>query len=179
MKVLDNNVWLVHQKELATVLGLTVRRIQQLTATGELTKAEKNEYDLAKSVQDYVSMLKQSRGGNKEVDALTEERTLLTRTKRKIEETKLEIIRGEVHRSEDVEAVMNNMLMRFKGKLLSMPVRLAPMVIGVDNLPQLQDIIEDAVLECLAELSSYDPQEFYEQSTHRIVLEEEDEADED
>lgn len=188
MREVADGVWLVHQKELADVVGLTTRRIQQLTASGEIKRAKegengakRNEYDLAKSVQAYISTVKEARGGSADGDPLREEQTLLTRTKRKIEETKLAIIRGEVHRSEDVEAVMNNMLMRFKGKLLAVPVRLAPKVIGIDNLPQLQDAIEDEILECLAELSEYDPQEFYEQSTHRIVLEgaEEDDDEDD
>ena len=177
MRKASEGKWLLHQKDLATVLGLSPRRIRQLTEMGELERDTKTEYDLGKSVQAYISYRceanKQAEGG------LEQERMLLTRTQRMLAESKLQIIRGEVHRSEDVEAVMNDMLMRFKGKLLSLPMKLAPLVVGIDDLNQLQDIIEVQMLEALAELSEYDAYEFYEKSKNRIVLGTEDEDDEE
>lgn len=181
MRKASEGKWLLHQKDLATVLGLSPRRIRQLTEMGELERDTKTEYDLGKSVQAYISYRceanKQAEGNPK--SGLEQERMLLTRTQRMLAESKLQIIRGEVHRSEDVEAVMNDMLMRFKGKLLSLPMKLAPLVVGIDDLNQLQDIIEVQMLEALAELSEYDAYEFYEKSKNRIVLGTEDEDDEE
>lgn len=181
MRKASEGKWLLHQKDLATVLGLSPRRIRQLTEMGELERDTKTEYDLGKSVQAYISyrcdLNKETEGNPK--NGLEQERMLLTRTQRMLAESKLQIIRGEVHRSEDVEAVMNDMLMRFKGKLLSLPMKLAPLVVGIDDLNKLQDIIEVQMLEALAELSEYDAYEFYEKSKNRIVLGTEDEDGEE
>ena len=101
------------------------------------------------------------------------ERTLLTRTKRMIEENKLKIMNGELHRSNTVKAVMNRMLNNFKSKLQALPLKAAPKVLGETNLLAIQDALLDEVNECLTELSEYDPNMFHDESDDIIVDEDE------
>nr|DAS45993.1 MAG TPA: DNA packaging protein [Caudoviricetes sp.] len=162
---------LVSSKIVAKVLGISSRRVQQLTEDGIFEKEKRGQYNIAKTVQAFVAyktgeskLEKKAREGG--YDA---ERTLLTRTKRMIEENKLKIMNGELHRSNTVKAVMNRMLNNFKSKLQSLPLKAAPKVLGETNLLVIQDVLLDEVNECLTELSEYDPNMFHDESDDIIV----------
>lgn len=167
---------LVSAKIVAKVLGISARRVQQLTEDGIFAKEKRGQYDIAKTVQAYISykigeskLEKQAREGGYDV-----ERTLLTRAKRQIEENKLKIMEGELHRSITVMTVMNRMLNNFKSKLLSVPLKVAPKLMGETKLPVIQEVLEIEINECLTELSDYDPALFYDESKDIIVEPEED-----
>ena len=162
---------LVSSKIVAKVLGISSRRVQQLTEDGIFEKERRGQYDIAKTVQAFVSyktgeskLEKKAREGG--YDA---ERTLLTRTKRMIEENKLKIMNGELHRSDTVKSVMNRMLNNFKSKLQALPLK----VLGETNLLAIQDTLLDEVNECLTELSEYDPNMFHDESDDIVVDEDE------
>ena len=162
---------LVSSKIVAKVLGISSRRVQQLTEDGIFEKEKRGQYNIAKTVQAFVAyktgeskLEKKAREGG--YDA---ERTLLTRTKRMIEENKLKIMNGELHRSNTVKAVMNRMLNNFKSKLQALPLKVAPKVLGETNLLVIQDTLLDEVNECLTELSEYDPNMFHDESDDIIV----------
>lgn len=166
---------LVSSKIVAKVLGISSRRVQQLTEDGIFEKEKRGQYNIAKTVQAFVAyktgeskLEKKAREGG--YDA---ERTLLTRTKRMIEENKLKIMNGELHRSNTVKAVMNRMLNNFKSKLQALPLKAAPKVLGETNLLAIQDALLDEVNECLTELSEYDPNMFHDESDDIIVDEDE------
>ena len=55
---------------------------------------------------------------------------------------------------------MNNVIGGFKGQLRALPYKLAPLVIGIDNLGELQEIISDNVNLVLRELAEYDRSKF-------------------
>ena len=90
-----------------------------------------------------------------------------------IEENKLKIMNGELHRSNTVKAVMNRMLNNFKSKLQALPLKAAPKVLGETNLLAIQDTLLDEVNECLTELSEYDPNMFHDESDDIVVDEDE------
>lgn len=166
---------LVSSKIVAKVLGISSRRVQQLTEDGIFEKEKRGQYNIAKTVQAFVAyktgeskLEKKAREGG--YDA---ERTLLTRTKRMIEENKLKIMNGELHRSDTVKAVMNRMLNNFKSKLQALPLKAAPKVLGETNLLAIQDTLLDEVNECLTELSEYDPNMFHDESDDIVVDEDE------
>ena len=55
---------------------------------------------------------------------------------------------------------MTDSLMNLKGRLLSLSNRLAPQLIALDNLGEIQEVIQDSILEALEELSEYNPELF-------------------
>ena len=67
---------------------------------------------------------------------------------------------GDLHEADDVKKVMNNVIGGFKGQLRSLPYKLAPLVIGIDNLGELQEIISDNVNLLMTELAEYDRSKF-------------------
>lgn len=79
-----------------------------------------------------------------------------------IEELKLKELRGEVHRSEDVEEAFEDFGMAVRSTLLSFPGRLAVDCANAGSAAEVSDIIKSTVNETLNELKEYqyDP-DFY------------------
>lgn len=165
---------LVSTSELAEILGITDRRIRQLEKAGIISKISRGKYDLAAAVQQYISWIKSQYAETDEELDLKKEKTLLTRANRQKVELELQIMRGELHRSEDVRRVMNDMLGAFRARCLAIPSKVAPKIQGKTDLAIIQDIIKKEVYEALSELADYDPEVFYRQSKDKLVLDEDD-----
>lgn len=158
--------------ELAEILGLTDRRVRQLEQAGIISKLARGKFDLAASVQQYIAWLKANSAESDEELDLKKEKTLLTRVNRQKVELELQIMRGELHRSEDVRRVMNDMLGAFRARCLAIPSKMAPRLQGQTDLAVIQDTIKKEVYEALTELSDYDPEVFYAQSKDKLAIEE-------
>lgn len=87
-----------------------------------------------------------------------------------IEELKLKELRGEMHRSGDVEEAFTDFGMAVRSSLLSFPGRLAVNCANADNAAEVADLIKKAVNETLNELMEYqyDP-EFYKKRVRERV----------
>ncbi|GAV24795.1 hypothetical protein ciss_07280 [Carboxydothermus islandicus] len=163
---------IVSTSELAEILGVTDRRIRQLEKAGVISKIERGKFDLVQAVQQYIGWIKSQYAESDEELDLKKEKTLLTRAHRQKVELELQIMRGELHRSEDVRRVMNDMLGAFRARCLAIPSKVAPKIQGKTDLAIIQDLIKKEVYEALSELSDYDPEVFYRQSKDKLVLEE-------
>ena len=89
-----------------------------------------------------------------------EEKALHERVKRHISELKLQIMKGELHKAEDVEIVMMDMLVAFKTKIMGIPSKVAPILENRDAA-FIKDRLTKEVIEALNELKDYDPKAFY------------------
>lgn len=147
--------------EIAQILGIGVRRLQQLTKEGIIPKIAHGKYEIAEVVPSYLEWkTTQCEEGDEEALDLRKERTLLIRVQRRKAEVELSVMKGELHKSEDVERVMNNMLSSFRARCLSIPNRAAPMVTG-KSVDEIRTIMKAEIYEALQELSEYDPDAFY------------------
>lgn len=170
MKDGKNYPWEVSAQILGETLGISARRVQQLREIGIFENTRRGRYDLRICVQAYVSYKESlTKDDDDKRDDLYDEKVLLTRAKRQLEEKKLQIIQGRLHRSETVQSIMSNMLMNFKAKLLSMPTMLAPKLLAQTQLPVIQDTLLEGVNAALTELSEYDPDMFYSAADDEIV----------
>lgn len=155
---------LVPSAVLEQLFGVKDRMIRELADRGILKRDSKGKYFLMESVKSYVIMLKASKGGRIITEDgelnLDEERAKHEFIKRQITEIKLQLIKGQVHKAEDVEAVMTDMLEKFKSKMISIPPRLATQMEGEDKL-EIQRILTTEINEALMELSDYNPVDFY------------------
>lgn len=166
-------------QQLAEMLGLTARRIDQLADEGAVSKTGKNQFALTASVQGYLkfSASKKSNqwdsGANSgEGGGYDEHRARLTKAKADIAEIQAETMKGNFHEAGAVEAVWTDMLMNARSRLLAIPTRTAPLVRKETELPVIQDILETAVHQALIELSEYDPSRItnqYISTNHRDV----------
>ena len=94
-----------------------------------------------------------------EID-IDEEKALHERIKRHISELKLQVMKGDLHKAEDVERVMMDMLASFKTRLMNIPSKVAPALENRDAA-YIKDRLTKEVLEVLNELKDYNPKDFY------------------
>lgn len=155
----------VETKIIATLFGLTVRRIQQLTQDGILKTEQvgkQRRYDLLDTVRRYIAYLQEkcnSKGGNKD-DAENESRKIradadLKATKAEIAELELQELKGEMHRSEDVEAMTTDLVFTIRGMMLALPGRLAIDLANINSPAEISERIKQEVHAILLELSNY------------------------
>lgn len=166
IKTTDISAITVNSAALEKIIGVSDRRIRQLAEENIIIRAAKGRYKLMDSVTNYILTLKVQMEANNadsldgEID-LEEERAIHERVKRHISELKLQTMKGELHKSEDVERVMMDMLASVRAKLLSMPTKLAPILVSRGDIDFVRNTINREVMEALNELKDYNPKEFY------------------
>ncbi len=166
IKTTDISAITVNSAALEKIIGVSDRRIRQLAEENIIIRAAKGRYKLMDSITNYILTLKVQMEANNaesvdgEID-LEEEKAIHERVKRHISELKLQTMRGELHKSEDVERVMMDMLASIRAKLLSMPTKLAPMLVSRSEIDFVRNTINREVMEALNELKDYNPKEFY------------------
>ena len=151
---------------LANLFGVSTRRIRQFENEGIIKKVARGKYSLQENIKNYLtyiqatSNLKNDTNVNEEVD-YDVEHALLEKRKREKIELELAEMRGEMHKSSDVERVMNDMLSNFRSKILALPSKIAPQLITLTTISDFQDILQKEMINILHELSNYDPEKFY------------------
>lgn len=175
----------VNQKELAAILGITDRRIRALKSEfglfeGNVVGGKKTKtYQLEKCVPEYIryKLEAEVQGGtsyDKEKEQAEHEQI-----KKKISILRLRRLRRELHEADDVEEFLTNMLVSFKSRLLSIPQKVAPLIVGEDDVNVILEMVEKEVFQALDELSEYDPLKIDKDRPSRMPEGMEDEEDED
>ena len=150
---------------LGDMFGVTDRRIRQMAEEGTVVRAAKGRYKLVESVKNYLLTLKLAAEGvgvelaDGEIN-FDEEKALHERVKRHISELKLQVMKGELHKAEDVQIVMMDMLVAFKTKIMSIPSKVAP-ILENREVAFIKERLTKEVIEALNELKDYDPKAFY------------------
>lgn len=148
----------VSTTELAMILGLSVRRVQQMAQDGTIPTASRGKFRLADSVKRYINFIT----GNQ----MSEDEQKIERSRKMAEAhikaakatvAKLEAseLQGKMHRSEDVQAVTEDMANELRGLLLALPGRLAVDVSNARSAAEASAIIRTAVYEVMDEMSKY------------------------
>lgn len=162
------DVSIVNSITLGNVWGITDRRVRQLREEGVISEVARGKYELFECTRKYCDYLRQAmnaNAGSKETKLnLDTEKALHEKAKREKAELQLQVMRGEVHLGSDVEHVMTDMISRVRSKLLALPSKVAPFVLGYDNISKIQAILNKHVEEALLELSEYDPELFINDS---------------
>lgn len=166
---------IVKSNVISEILGFkTTRRVEQLAKEGVFVRVGRGQYDLAASIQGYIEyLLEAGTMVEGKLDKTQEEAKWVLARRRKTE-LELQIMKGELHRAEDVQMVMSDMLGNFRARLLSIPSKVAPQLLGKTEIPVIKNILEEVVREAMNELSDYDPNVFYEYSKDNLFLEEDD-----
>ena len=151
--------------ELALILGITGRRVQQLTQDGVLTTVSRGKFVLSAAVQAYIGSI--SRGG------LTEEAKKIERVKAKAEATlktsKAKIaqaeakeLSGQMHRSEDVAAMTAELIYTIRGALMALPSRVAINAAALSDPAEVAEYMRGEVNQIAEEIAlfRYDPAKY-------------------
>ena len=181
---------MVSSRTLATILGITHNRVLQLTEEGTLTAVQDGKYkkyDIVPAVHAYIDKVK-TRGEKVSVGSLQEEKLQQDirwkRARADLIEIELKELTGEMHRAEDVEAAVTDLVLYVKAALLAIPGRLATTIAEIDNAEQCSIALETELHEVLNGLAgySYDPKEYQKRVRERESGKEqprEDEEEED
>ena len=163
----DFETLLVSSKVLETLFGVKDRTIRDMVDKGIIKRDSHGKYLFWDSTKNYITALKVINAGKNsavtEDDGtrdLDEEKALHERLKRQITEIKLQLIKGQVHKAEDVEAVMTDMFARFKSKVTALPSKLAKRLEGKSRI-EIQKILKTDIDNALVELADYRPADFY------------------
>lgn len=161
---LDTNV---STKELAVVLALSTRRIQQLVQDGIFEAAEKGKYNLAKSVSRYITLLtkEQSETDKQRIEA----EVSIKKARAIVAVMEAKELQGKMHRSEDVAAMTTDLLFSIRGMLLALPGRLAVDVSTTSTPAEAAELIRTETYKIMEEISQYqyDPMKYEERVRER------------
>ena len=142
----------------ASIFGVTERRIQQLAKDGIIPKPVKGNYELIGCVQGYIAFM-QERAFGKDSGALDAHQERARLLKAQADKTELEVqtLNGQLIPSAEVEAGWSALVVAFRSRLLGLPTRGAHQVIGKTEFHEVENALRELVQEALTELSLYDP----------------------
>lgn len=156
----------VSAKVIGECLSVGDRMVRHLADEGLLKRDSHGKYLLFHSIKNYILALKASKAGE-HVEAgpgnvldLNQEKASNEHWKAMINEIKLQLIQGKVHKSEDVGRVVTDMLLRFKNKINALPAKMAVSLDGKTK-QEIQEILQEELAAALEELSGYDPKDYY------------------
>ena len=160
------------------VLVLTERRVQQLVRAGILTHARSDDdgrelrgcFLWLECVQNYIRYLRQELGS----EDVSEGRYLDARSRRMIaiaerEELALRVLKGKLHRAEDVEFFMSNRDTAIRARILAISSRITRILVGKIDPAEIRAIIDAETFSALDELANYDPTQFNEQNEEYLA----------
>lgn len=158
---------IVKTADLAQILGVSTRRIRQLAEDRIITRSGSG-YALAESVQGYIMYKVETDRGDLDKER-REAETRLKKAKARRAEIETAELEGRMHRSEDVEALTEDLIYAIRGALLALPDRLAVDVVNTASPAEAADVIRKEVYAVMTELSSYqyDPEKYAERVRDR------------
>ncbi len=161
----------IKTKDLAKVLGVTDRRIQDMTKQGLLHKADsevgkKGVYKMPDVLREYRASLSESARGHKvrnESEENLEKAKLLAevgykKAKARKAETELKEYEGLYHRADDIEKLVTELVFTIRNALMAMPGRLSVVCEGKTAV-EISQLMRKEVYAVLSELAAheYDP----------------------
>ena len=168
----DTNKKLQSAAIIAKLFGVTDRRVQQLAKEGIIPAVQTRPYrfDLLQTVQAYIKYLSDKASGKEQKSADTVKAGAdklraeadLKQSKAKIAELQLKELEGKMHRSEDVEAMTNDLVYTIRSMILALPGRLAMDVTRATSANEASAVIRSECHKILDELAGYkyDPDEY-------------------
>ena len=174
----------VNTTAMAIILGITVRRVQQLVQDGTFKTAEKGKLFLIDNVHSYFDLItsKEKTEDEKKLDkAKMAAEVKLKAAKATMAQLQADELKGKMHRSEDVQAFTQSMVDTIKQALLSLPGRMSVELSLCETAEECSVIIKDTVKDVLRELSEfeYDPEKYEAMVRERENLSEKAEDDSD
>lgn len=146
---------LYNVKAVARFLDLSERRVRQLRDEKVIQEASPGLYDLTATNHKYINYLRKRNPESEEQIDYNTERAKLVRAKRRNEEYELAIKEGQLHRSEDIEQVMTDMLINFKSRLMEIPAKLSPALCEKKDKADIYKLLKESIDEALKELSDF------------------------
>ncbi len=157
----------VPAKVMAEVLSIGDRQVRNLAEEGILVRSSHGRYLFLQSTKNYIVNLKLAKAGEKitcslDKDTLDweQEKAHHEHLKSMITEINLQLIKGQVHKSEDVGRVITDMFAKFRSKMLALPAKIAPRL-WKKTKEEIMDALRAGIEDALNELADYNPADYY------------------
>lgn len=135
--------------DLASLVGLSERRIQQLERDSTVVRLEHGNYDLVESVRAYCDFLRHSERGSVASKDEQLERTKLTRAKRKLAELTLDETAGALVRVETLHKHHAGLASILKNNLMTIPDRVEAVLAAESDPDKCRLILQGQIREAL------------------------------
>lgn len=154
---------LISTRGLGSLLMLSPDRIRQLEDDGKFESVKKGRvkyYLLKDSIRTYVDYLRNTKSREKNTDNSDEARKTKAdadwkEAKADIEQMKRDELQGMLHSSEDVEAVMTDLVLEIRSAMLSLPGRLSKDIAAETSPVACSNLIKTEVSQILDTLAKY------------------------
>jgi hypothetical protein len=152
----------------AKLIKLQPRQVQQLTAEGVLHRARdadgteiRGRYHMVECVHGYIDYLR----ARTPIEGSSEHEYDKLRTRRmafesEMAELKLNLLKGTLHRGEDVEFCVTTQITACRSRLLAIPSRVSRLLIGKRSFKEIYNLIYGEIELALRELTGYDAKKF-------------------
>lgn len=141
------------QRDVAAHLDMSTRNLRDLIREGHVPTLTAPGVTLDDIRVAYIRHLRKAKAGQNVDASLSAERSRLASAQADHQEMVNQLKRGELLPAAEVRAAGEAMIAASRARLLALPSRVAPEVVGVDGLAQVVGILDDAVREALEELS--------------------------
>jgi len=163
---------LVSTTELAVIFGWSARRVQQLTQDGVFIPEKRGRYNLKEAVAAYVEYINSGKeDSNIEIAKIKKamQDARLKEAKADIEELRAKELKGEMHRSEDVAAITEDMIYSIRSALIAFPGRVAIDAHACGSAAEVADVLTKEIHKVMRELAEYhyDPARYEERVRER------------
>ena len=136
----------VSAQRMGDILGVGDRMVRYLAEEGVLKRNSHGKYLLVASVKNYILTLKISKPTSAETEknegplSWEDEKAKHEKLKRQITDLKLQVLKGHLHKSEDVERVVNDMLGTASGAYFANKKTTALVAYRLEQLEKKQDV---------------------------------------
>ena len=116
-RITDNTE--VSTTELASILGVTARRVQQMAQDGTIVAAKRGSFNLADSVQRYIAFLSSKEKDISQQDKQRQDAEVsIKKAKAIVAVMEAQELQGKMHRSEDVADMTEDLIYAIRGMLV-------------------------------------------------------------
>ncbi len=139
-------------KEMASLCGITTRRINQLAQEGVVQRVNDREFNTIDFIKDYMRFLhkhNRQQGHKPDCDA----RQRLANAKAEMIEIELAKRKNEVLEIAKVRDEIDQMISACRAKLLAIPTKLAHQLAPASTPDAMEKIVRTAIYQALTELS--------------------------
>lgn len=145
----------VSTSDMAEILGVTTRWIQQLTKDGILIQESRGKFHLPENIQRYIQYIENMHEDDGQQIDYNKEKALHERAKRKIAEMDLAEKEQTLIQVDEVEKLLEKMVGLFKARCLTIPSKVSPLVQYETELPVIVGLLKKEVHGALQELSDH------------------------
>ncbi len=146
----------VSTAELMSWLALSREGVRQLEERGIISRLGRGEWDLQDCTARYLTHLRGIAAGRRDEGGtldLAAERALLARAQREHQAMRNAVLRGELLPRAEVTAAVRTAFGHCRARLLALPSKVAPRIVGLGAAAEVQEVIKGFVYEALAELA--------------------------